>query len=224
MGFFSRKKKSKTGEVVIHSNANEFYTSGLKSYINKELKVEKRDLTPEQINPILRYIIEFIQEDELDIRHGDRLSCFSWSIRLGEEGDYYEIFEVYPEKEGYVPGLRRTYEIYTEQMSVCNQLGATPEFPIFDQLVTISVNVKNGYVTHLFRWNKEEPDSGWVAMTENTDPDQVSFENMTLGQLMTIRPELVKFLALPPGYKVISEGDDAKIAFDEQMANSDLKT
>jgi len=38
-----------------------------------------------------------------------------------------------------------------------------------------------------------------------------------MGELMTNLPEQAKFMALPAGFKVLQNGNDAKIEFDENM-------
>ena len=218
MGIFNRKKIFKIRDIEFQSNHKEFYSIGFKSYINKELKVLKNDLTLKQLTPILTYLVEFIQDDRLKIRDGDKLSCFTWSLRLKENGDFFEIFEAFPEKDGYIPGLSLTHQGLSQQLYICEQLNVEPNFPLFDQFILVDPLIRTGLQANLFRWNKKDPDSGWVAMT--SEFKGTDFEQIPIGQFMTYIKESAQFLALPVGYKVIWDGNDAKIGYDDKMANS----
>lgn len=213
----NNKKAIQIRGIEFHSNDTAIFSIGLKSYINKELWIERVGLSLAQLNPILAYLLEFIQDDKLTIKHGEKLSLFSWMVRLNETEDYFEVFEVYPEGAGFIPGLKITHQLFDRQTFVCNQFNMTPQFPLFDQIVTIDPLIKTGKAAHLFRWNKQDPDSGWIAMTDSFDEKLGPFEQVTLGQLMTLRPESGQFMALPPGFKVLWNGNDAKIGYDKNM-------
>lgn len=217
MGFFSRNKPFKIRNVEFYSDNNHHYSKGLKPSINKEIKISKNGLSLEQLKPILQYLVEYIQDEKTDIKNGNKVTCFSWSILFHEDADFFEILEVIPEQQGFGEGLNRTLHILNQQLNVCNQLKTEPNFPQFDQLITVDPLVKTRLQANLFRWKSNYPDSGWVAMTNDFDEETMSFEEMTLGQFMTLRPEIVQFIALPVGYKVIWEGNDAKIGFDNYL-------
>jgi hypothetical protein len=59
-----------------------------------------------------------------------------------------------------------------------------------------------------------------MVITDDFDEEANEFEEMALGQFMMSRPEIVKFMALPMGYKVIWDGNDAKIAFDNYLVEN----
>ncbi len=218
MGFFRGKQTIRVKDINFSDKEGFAFSEGLRPYIHKELKIRVPEAGLNAMIPVLTYLVEFITDEGLQLSDGERMSCFAWSLMVVDEGSHFHVLEVFPQKNGFIEGIEQTLEQYHEQMEVCQLIGTDPAFPIFDQRVTISHNVRNGYQAHLFRWNKEDPDSGWVAMTDNYDDQQTAFEQMTVGQLITLRPEFTKFFALPPGYKVIWEGNDAKIAFDPNMA------
>ncbi|AZA48491.1 hypothetical protein EG346_09975 [Chryseobacterium carnipullorum] len=217
MGFFSRNKTLKIRNIEFQSDHHYHYSKGLKSSIHKEIKIAKNNLSLEDLQPILLYLVEFIQDEKPDIKNGEKITCFSWSILFHEVSDFFEILEVIPEQQGFGEGLNRTLHILKQQISVCNQLKVEPDFPHFDQMVTVDPLIKTGLQANLFRWNGDDPDSGWVAMTEKFNEETMSFEGMTVGQLMTLRPETVQFMALPIGFKVIWQGNNANIGFDKNM-------
>lgn len=220
MGFFSRNKTLKIRNIEFQSDNNYHYSKGLKSSIHKEIKIAKTNLTLEELKPILQYLVEFIQDEKPAIKNGEKITCFSWSILFHEVADFFEILEVIPEQQGFGEGLNRTLHILKQQLSVCNQLKAEPDFPHFDQIVTIDPLIKTGLQANLFRWKGDYPDSGWVAMTEKFNEETMSFEGMTVGQLMTLRPEIVQFMALPIGFKIIWQGNNANIGFDKNMIDN----
>jgi hypothetical protein len=215
MGLFNRTETFKIRDIKFQSVGDEFHSKGMKSYIEKEIKVAKNKLSFEQITPILTYLVEFIQDEKLKIKHGEKLSCFTWSVIFIDESRHFEILEVYPEKEGYIPGFSITHQILNQQLTVCDELKLEPDFPLFDQYILIDPLVKTGLPANLFRWNKADPNSGWVAMTSEFTGNE--FEQLTIGQFISYYKNAAQFLALPAGYKVLRDGDDAKVGFDEQM-------
>lgn len=218
MGFFSRKKTFKIREVEFSSDNHYHYSKGLKSSINKEIKISKNGISLEELKPILQYLVEFIQDEKPDIKSGNKVTCFTWSIIFHEvSSDFFEILELIPEQKGFGEGLTRTLYMLNQQLSVCNQLKVEPDFPQFDQIVTVDPLIKTGLQANIFRWKRDFPDSGWVAMTNDFEEETMSFEEMTLGQFMTLRPEIVQFMALPMGFKIIWEGNNAKIGFDNYL-------
>lgn len=222
MGFFSRNKTLKIRNIEFYSEGNYHYSKGFKSSITKEIKISKSELSLEQLKPILQYLVEYIQDEKPDIKNGNKITCFSWSILFHGDADFFEILEVIPEQHGFGEGLNRTLYILNQQLSVCNQLKIEPDFPQFDQLVTVDPLVKTGLQANLFRWKSDYPDSGWVAMTDHFNEETMSFEEMTLGQLMTLKPEIIQFIALPMGFKVLWEGNNAKIGFDNYLIENEL--
>lgn len=218
MGFFRRKKTFKIRDVEFYSDNHYHYSKGLKTSIQKEIKISKNGLTLEQIQPILQYLVEFIQDEKPDIKTGNKITCFTWIILFYEVStEFFEILEIIPEQQGFAEGLTRTLHVLNQQLFVCNQLKIEPDFPQGDQIITADPLIKTGLPVNLFRWKSDFPDSGWVAMTNEFNEETMSFEEMTLGELMTLRPEIVQFVALPMGYKVIWNGNDAKIAFDNYL-------
>jgi hypothetical protein len=204
-------------DVEVLANPAAFFTIGLYKYIGKELIVAKAQLGFPAIKPILTYIIEFIQDNKLQVKHGEKLSCFTWMISLNENGSYFEVYEYFPERSAFVPGLKFTHDLYARQKFVCGQINIPPNFPLCDQIVTIDPLIKTGKDAHLFRWRKQDPDSGWIVLTDNFEGQESRFEQITVGQFITMRPESSQFLALPSGFKVIKSGNDAKIGFDKNM-------
>ncbi len=210
-------------DIKFYTEGDEIFSEGMTKYIRKEFKIARNGLSLEELEPILDHIVLFIEEEKIQLKDGERLSCFTWVIKVMEEGDYFEILEPYPEENGFALGLSRNYHFFNQQKTVCEYLKVDPEFPLIDQLVTIDPVIKLGVPVHLFRWKKEDPDSGWYAVTNNVSEDDLPLlEHMPLGEFMLLRPECVQFLALPAGFKVIWEGNDAKIGFDERLLNGEV--
>ncbi|WBX98971.1 hypothetical protein [Chryseobacterium gambrini] len=221
MGLFSRKKAFKIRDVEFYSDREYHYSKGLKPYLHKEIKIVKQDLSLENLGHILQYLVEFIQDEKPDIKAGNKVTCFTWLILFHEVSpDFFEILEIIPEQQGFAEGLTRTLHVLHQQLFVCDQLKIEPDFPHGDQMVAVDPLTKTGSPVNLFRWKSEFPDSGWVVMTNEFDEEKMPFEEMTLIELMILRPEIVKFMALPMGYKVIWDGNDAKIAFDNYLVEN----
>lgn len=217
MVFFRKKKTFKIRDVEFYSDDQYHYSKGLKSSIEKEIRIFKNNISLEELRPLLRYIIEFIEDEKPSIKNGKRITCFSWSILFNEIHDFFEILEIIPEQKGFAEGLTRTLFILNRQLEVCNQVNAEPDFPFFDNAMAADPLIKTGLPVHLFRWSANGNDSGWVAMTDQFDENTMSFDEITVGQLMTAIPETIQFMALPKGFKVIRDRDGARIAFDEHL-------
>ncbi|PTT70311.1 MULTISPECIES: hypothetical protein [unclassified Chryseobacterium] len=221
MGLFSRKKAFKIRDVEFYSDREYHYSKGLKPYLHKEIKIVKQDLSLENLGHILQYLVEFIQDEKPDIKSGDKVTCFTWNIMFQEvSSGFFEIFELIPEKLGFEPGLIRTLFVLNQQLLVCDQLKAEPDFPDINQIVLADPLTKTGLPIHLFRWKREYPDSGWMVITDDFDEEANEFEEMALGQFMMSRPEIVKFMALPAGFKIIWKDNDANIAFDNYLVEN----
>jgi len=204
-------------DIEVFANEAAYFTIGLHKYIGKEILVDKAQLDFPSIKPLFTYIIEFIQDNKLQVKHGEKLSCFSWMIRLNDNGNYFEVYEYYPQMSGFIPGLKITQDLYAKQLFVCGQINVPPHFPLVDQIITIDPLIKTGKEAYLFRWKKQDPDSGWVVLSDSFDEKVSSFEQFTIGEFIAMRPESSMFLALPSGFKVMKAGKDAKIGYDNGM-------
>lgn len=208
-------------DVTFQSSGKWIQSVGLKPYWGKEMRIEAHKLSVTQLHPILEYMVEYIIDEELPAKHGDTISCFSWMIRLYEKAEYFEVFEYYPKESSFAAGLQLTYKILSEQISICEKLNVEPNFPLCDQFVSIDPRVKLGKIGHMFRWKKQDPESGWVVITSDFKADTDSFEKIPLGEFLDIAPYNRQFTALPVGYKVIWDKNDAKIGFDERMTKEE---
>lgn len=217
MQLFNKNKPFNIKSIEFHSNKQTTFSKGLKQYIDHEISIERGKLSPKDLTPILEYLVDFIIDDRPYLQHGQKISCFTWNLRLNQKGGYFHLYEFYPKKKAFISGVSITLKVMKEQLTVCQQLKTLPQFPLFDQIVEIDPKVRSKRPAHLFRWKREDPHSGWISITGEFDGDPASFESITLGEFMVLRPEARQFMGLPFGYKVIWDGKDAKIAFDPKM-------
>ncbi|PHV00922.1 hypothetical protein CSQ88_14945 [Iodobacter sp. BJB302] len=82
-------------------------------------------------------------------------------------------------------------------------------FPAVQQSVVVHRNYKTTQQFLFSRFDQKELDSGWWLSDLNDDKgsqDPKNFANISLYQLAIDRPDLIKFLALPPGVQVVVDG------------------
>ncbi|RTE09650.1 hypothetical protein EJQ19_11225 [Paenibacillus whitsoniae] len=106
-------------------------------------------------------------------------------------------------------------KVVQEQKQECQEYGATAIFPIFNQMIVISKGVYEGLAVDAVRYPSPEHMSGWWLTTELYDNNVESLMTVHYHHLAFIRPELIKYLALPFGYRFNTTGKEQDIWFDE---------
>lgn len=116
-------------------------------------------------------------------------------------------------------------ETKESQLEICERYGA----PFFDApihlKVGIAINVKEKdlFPINGLRHKPEEDTTGWYIWAgEEFSEDPDFFVPLHVEHLKEWRPEVLKFLALPPGYRfLIGENEYEDVWFDESLLNID---
>jgi hypothetical protein len=133
------------------------------------------------------------------------------------EGDF-EVFESTPEGTDYVRGASLTLRYWLEQSNICRQAGAPFEPPYADQKVATSVGVMEGDVPVWgVRYSAPPHMSGWYLTTDRYSGNIEDLKVGHLHHLTALRPDLVRFLALPHGYRFELTGQGERAYFDAQV-------
>ncbi|MGH6924569.1 MAG: immunity protein Imm33 domain-containing protein [Propylenella sp.] len=110
----------------------------------------------------------------------------------------------------------------SEQRAVCTRVGA-PYFPAPGWLkIGVSANVRSGeWPLNLLRHPPKGDTSGWyiwAGQTFSNAPD--FFAPLHVEHLQGCRPEVLRYLGLPPGWRVLLGRDGYEdIWFDEALLN-----
>lgn len=113
--------------------------------------------------------------------------------------------------------------VNNEQKKLCSKYGLIP-FPAPHHLkVGISLNTKNKSIFPVngLRHPPEGDTTGWYIWTgEDFSEDPDFFVPLHVEHLLEWRPEILKYLALPPGYRfLLGEQKNEDIWFDHNLLN-----
>jgi hypothetical protein len=105
-----------------------------------------------------------------------------------------------------------------EQISLCDQYNAIHTPVSDDQLVVISEGVYEGDPLEGVRYPSPKHMSGWWLTTDkyNGNPDTLKTEHIY--HLVEKRPEVMKYLSLPYGFRFRTGGNIEDVWFDEKVA------
>lgn len=116
-------------------------------------------------------------------------------------------------------------EVNKEQENICRLYNVKPISLNNKSLIAISLNVKDISILPIngLRHKEEGGISGWFiwAGLDYSD-DSDFFVPLHLEHLSVLRPEIIKYLALPPGFRfLIGENNYEDIWYDENLLKTD---
>ena len=109
--------------------------------------------------------------------------------------------------------------INAEQLKICAKYGTKP----FDASPDLKAGVAKNFWENLvpvngLRHPPEEDTSGWYLWAgEQFSADPALWRTVHIEHLSDIRPEVVKYLALPPGWRFLIAGDYEDVWYDESL-------
>lgn len=130
-----------------------------------------------------------------------------------------EFWESNPEATEFVFGVSTTVSFWRDQHQICQKVRAAFAPPRLNQMVVISDGVYDGDVVEGVRYPSPEHMSGWWLTTDRFNGDTSTLKTVHAHHISARRPDLVKFLALPFGYRFFSPQSD--VWFDQKVANSE---
>lgn len=104
--------------------------------------------------------------------------------------------------------------VVRSQGEICWQ--QVPLFPNFNQSVVISDGVYEGKDIEGIRYESPEHMSGWWLITDNYDDNIESLMTVHFYHVAFKRPDILKYLALPFGYRFLIEKDKVEITKDDE--------
>ncbi|MQQ34521.1 hypothetical protein GE543_09115 [Pseudomonas sp. SZ57] len=154
-------------------------------------------LAIELVEAVARYL-----ETEYEILPNETLGYGSWITKI-QLNDCQELmfFEQVPLTGDYVLGITTTLKIWVEQHAICAKMCVKHSVPLHDQLIVISDGVFEGDAVEGVRYPSPEHMSGWWITTDRYNGDTQTLKTVHAHHVAEHRPDLVKFLALPFGYR-----------------------
>jgi len=110
-------------------------------------------------------------------------------------------------------------EVTPEQFAVCRKYGAAPYPPLLQEKFGVSASVLDGeYPLNGLRHAEEAGTSGWFIWSgEVLAQDDRFFLPLHGNHLTGTRPEVNRFLALPPGWRFLISADYEDVWFDQSL-------
>lgn len=142
--------------------------------------------------------------------------CWVTKMHLSDKRELL-FYEQSPITGIFVPGISTALRLWAEQHAVCAKVGADYVAPTFDQMVVISDGILEGDPVEGVRYPSPEHMSGWWLTSDRFDGDVKNLKTVHTQHVSVNRPDLVKFLALPFGYRFHSPTHD--VWLDEKITD-----
>lgn len=194
-------------------------TEGLGKMGHPEVLVEVHDsdlIT--EAEGFLRCVSNYVIGRGAKLRAEETMGYGYWLTKFMDAGkNALEVWEYNAPATDFVRGASLTIRYWKDQHSVCETLGANFEPPKPDQFSMISRGVFEGLPVQGVRYPSPEHMSGWWVTTDDCDGDIKSLKSEHTYHLTAARPDLAKYLALPPGFRFdLSSFED--VWFEEEAA------
>lgn len=208
--------------IFIEAFESELVTVGLRSLLGKEVRLPKGQYEDSLYEEALRYLINYVIEGEKPVVANDTIAYHSWLLKFVEFDDnYLEIWEVDEIGSSFVVGIDLSLKIILDQSQVCSQYQCNIDFPTFSQKVVISDGVLDDEPIQAVRYSEPSHMTGWYLTTSQYSGDPDSLHVIYYYDLVFRKPELLKYLALPIGYRFSIYKNELDVWFDEVIVNGD---
>ena len=208
---------SQNFDIHVDVDAREIRTRGLATLGAKEIHLSRPPLELEEAGfSLVRTLGEYSVSDGRRIKIGDKLAHGYWVVALQSrhDGDL-DVFESTTDGSDYVRGADLTLRYWKEQSDMCRRLTAAFTPPRPDQKAAVSAGVLEGAVpVSGVRYPAPSHMSGWYLTTQAFSGDVKELRVEHLYHVTARRPDLVAFLALPPGFRIEVGAQGGTAAFD----------
>jgi hypothetical protein len=205
-------------EKVIKYTEPYFVTQGLVNDIDFELRVKPGKFGETDYIYVLKYIIDYITEENAVITPNQTISFNSWILAfVRNDENFLDIYERHPTTHELVSGCENSIEIMNSQIEICETYSSKLTFTKVNQNIVISDGVLDGRLVEAVKYEAPEHMSGWYITTDLYNDDINTLQQIQLPDLMLKRPELVKFLALDNGFRFVVDKENIEVWFDEEV-------
>ncbi|WP_326981987.1 hypothetical protein VUJ46_17410 [Chryseobacterium sp. MYb264] len=202
-------------EISIH-NSIYVATKGLNYYLDKEVRVIIGNQQESDYVDVIKYIIDYIVENKPIVSKNQNIGYYSWLLQFRlEDINYYDLYEVKTDGTEFIKGCDTAISIIREQSEICSYYKLHPQFPSFNQMVVISKGVYEGKDIEAIRYESPEHMSGWWLITDDYDDDIKSLMTVHFHHVAFNRPDILKYLALPFGYRFLIDNNVIHVSKDD---------
>lgn len=166
----------------------------------------------------LNFLIDYIVDCRPSIRPAETVAFHSWLLKfidLGQTG--YTLWEAKADGSGFQEGVEQALAAVVSQWEKCTAYGVVPHYPNFSSYVALSDGVYDGLDTEGSRYPAPDHMTGWYMTTIRYDGDMASMRIEHYYHLAFARPDLVPYLALPPGFYFEQNSGQVRVGFDKQL-------
>ncbi|HBV15856.1 MAG TPA: hypothetical protein DEB71_11010 [Chryseobacterium carnipullorum] len=190
-------------------------TKGLDSYITKEIRVTIGNNQPKKYIEVIKYIIDYIVGSKPIISENQNIGYYLWLLQFRlDEDNCYDLYEANADGSGYNKGCDMAISVVREQGEICWQQNLIPHFPTFNQSIVISDGVYEGKDIEGIRYDSPQDESGWYLITDDYNDDIKSLKMAHFYHVAFARPDILKYLALPFGYRFLMGNGNVAICKD----------
>ncbi|MGE4512826.1 MAG: hypothetical protein AB7E26_03280 [Chryseobacterium sp.] len=201
--------------VTINSDSVYIYTEGLISIIEKEIRVIKGCFEESEYIEVIKYLIDYVVDNKPTILDNQSIGYYSWYLQFKNDSKYYNLYEITDNGENLNEGCDLAISIIKNQSEICFQYELIPLFPNFNQQVVISRGVYEGKDIEGIRHDSPEHMTGWWLITDDYDDNIESLKTVHYYHVAFARPDILKYLAIPFGYRFLMKNDKVLIMKDE---------
>ena len=202
--------------IEINPESNHLVTKGLSSFNKLEVSLLIKDKSIEQYTEVLEYLINYFIEYKPLIRNEQTIAYHSWLLKIVINNQLIYLYEVKKDGEGFIEGIDNAIGIINEQKLECVKYNVAPSFPTFSQMIIVSKGVLEGERIDAVRYPSPNHMTGWWLTTDQYDDDIKSLETLHYYHIAFKRPDIMKYLALPFGFRFLS-GQEGEVWFDEEV-------
>ncbi|WP_277014975.1 immunity protein Imm33 domain-containing protein [Flavobacterium lindanitolerans] len=195
-----------------------YITEGLSNDMDSEVRVKKGAFKEEDYIYVLKYIIDYITQENAKIFPDQTIGFNSWILNfILKQNEYLEIYETHPVTHELVQGCDYSLEVMNNQIKICDKHSSKYLFTRVNQNIVISDGVLEGVAVEGVRYEAPEHMSGWYLTTDLYNDDINSLKQIRLPDLARRRPELIKYLALDNGFRFFADSKNDEVWFDEEV-------
>ncbi|WP_159888401.1 immunity protein Imm33 domain-containing protein [Paenibacillus puerhi] len=202
--------------ISIENDGVHLVTNGLKSKLGFELRVASFSKEIEEYYKVLKYLVDYLLDSKPKIIPEQTISYHSWLLKFVMFSDStLDVWEAERQGNGFVEGVEYALQVRIEQEDECSNYGVTPSFPTFGQNIVISKGVYEGLGVDAVRYPSPEHMTGWWVTTDLYDGDTDSLMKVHFYHVAFNRPDLLRYFALPFGFRFYINETENDIWFDE---------
>lgn len=204
-------------DISIRSDDKNLFTEGLFFIIGKELRLQIGSQKNEDYLGVIKYLISYCVDSNPVITDDQNIGYYSWLLQFRlDEDNCYDIYEANSDGTNFNKGCDTAISVVREQSEICRQHNFIPLFPNFNQSVVISDGVYEGKDIEGIRYDSPQDESGWYLITDDYNDDIKSLKMVHFYHVAFARPDILKYLAIPFGYRFIMKEGNIEIYKDEE--------